>query len=179
MSGPAIAASSRYCEWKEPGWPRQREKIFASRSAGRASWNGRSGLSENRVGRGDDQRDGCPLPGPRRSVFQQCWPQLFGGQGSAGGVAAAGRADPDRRVHCCAGVCTDCMKLRRLRDQRTRTLQTLFGTVRVAAPRVRLCSCLDTLGTEHSATTLLLNSSVCRRRLGSSRSRRAASRPRA
>ena len=39
------------------------------------------------------------------------------------------------------------MKLRRLRDKRTRTLQTLlFGTVRVAAPRVRVCSCLDTLG---------------------------------
>src|ERR1035438_2656799 len=46
----------------------------------------------------------------------------------------------------CARVCNDCMKLRPLRDQRTRTLQTLFGTVRVAAPRVRVCSCLDTLG---------------------------------
>ena len=27
----------------------------------------------------------------------------------------------------CARVCIDCMKLRRLRDQRTRTLQTLLG----------------------------------------------------
>ncbi len=40
----------------------------------------------------------------------------------------------------CARVCTDCMKLRRLRDQPTRTLQTLFGTAMVAAPRVRVGS---------------------------------------
>ena len=46
----------------------------------------------------------------------------------------------------CARVCPDCMKLRRLRDQRSRTLQTLFGTVKVAAPRIRLCACADTLG---------------------------------
>ena len=46
----------------------------------------------------------------------------------------------------CARICTDCMKLRRLRDPRTRTLQTLFGTVKMAAPRVRVCSCLDMLG---------------------------------
>jgi hypothetical protein len=38
------------------------------------------------------------------------------------------------------------MALRRLRDQRTRTLQTLFGTVEIAAPRIHLCSCADTLG---------------------------------
>lgn len=46
----------------------------------------------------------------------------------------------------CARVCTDCMKLRRLRDRRTRTLQTLFGTVKVAAPRICVCPCVDTLG---------------------------------
>jgi hypothetical protein len=46
----------------------------------------------------------------------------------------------------CARVCPDCLKLRLLRDQRTRTLQTLFGTVKVAAPRIRLCACADTLG---------------------------------
>ena len=46
----------------------------------------------------------------------------------------------------CARVCPDYLKLRRLRDQRTRTLQTLFGTVKVAAPRIRLCTCADTLG---------------------------------
>lgn len=45
----------------------------------------------------------------------------------------------------CARVCPDCLKLRRLRDQRTRTLQTLFGTVKVAAPRIRLCVCGDSL----------------------------------
>jgi hypothetical protein len=33
------------------------------------------------------------------------------------------------------------MAPRRLRDQRARTLQTLFGTVQVAAPRIRHCSC--------------------------------------
>ena len=46
----------------------------------------------------------------------------------------------------CARVCPDCLKLRRLRDRRTRCLQTLFGTVQVAAPRIRLCACADTLG---------------------------------
>ena len=46
----------------------------------------------------------------------------------------------------CARVCPDCLKLRRLRDQRTRALQTLFGTVKVAAPRIRLCTCADSLG---------------------------------
>src|SRR5450631_2381967 len=46
----------------------------------------------------------------------------------------------------CARVCSDCMKLRPLRDRRTRTLQTLFGTVKVAAPRIRVCTCADTLG---------------------------------
>jgi hypothetical protein len=46
----------------------------------------------------------------------------------------------------CARICPDCAALRRLRDRRTRTLQTLFGTVTVAAPRIRLCSCADTFG---------------------------------
>lgn len=46
----------------------------------------------------------------------------------------------------CARVCSDCMKLRPLRDRRTRTLQTLFGTVKIAAPRIRVCTCADTLG---------------------------------
>jgi hypothetical protein len=51
----------------------------------------------------------------------------------------------------CARVCRDCLKLRRLRDQRTRTLQTLFGTVKVAAPRIRLCTCAA--GTRSSASS--------------------------
>jgi hypothetical protein len=33
-------------------------------------------------------------------------------------------------------VCLNCMALRRLRDHRTRTLQALFDTVKVAAPRI-------------------------------------------
>lgn len=45
-----------------------------------------------------------------------------------------------------ARVCPDCLQVRRLRDRRTRTLQTLFGTVKVAAPRICLCPCVDTLG---------------------------------
>ena len=32
----------------------------------------------------------------------------------------------------CARVCPDCMKLRPLRDQRSRTLQTLFGTPKMS-----------------------------------------------
>lgn len=33
-----------------------------------------------------------------------------------------------------------------LRDRRTRTVQTPFGTVKVAAPRISVCSCADTTG---------------------------------
>jgi hypothetical protein len=36
--------------------------------------------------------------------------------------------------------------MRRIRDHRTRTLQTLFGTVKVDVPRLRLCACVDASG---------------------------------
>jgi hypothetical protein len=38
-------------------------------------------------------------------------------------------------------VCGDCLKLRRLRDQRTRKVKTLFGTISVDAPRISACRC--------------------------------------
>ena len=41
----------------------------------------------------------------------------------------------------CARVCGSCLGLRRLRDRRTRKIQTLFGTVTVDAPRISACSC--------------------------------------
>jgi hypothetical protein len=41
----------------------------------------------------------------------------------------------------CARVCRSCLKLRRLRDQRTRKIQTLFGAITVDAPRISVCSC--------------------------------------
>ena len=41
----------------------------------------------------------------------------------------------------CARVCTECLKLRRLRDSRTRKIQTLFGTITVDAPRISVCPC--------------------------------------
>ena len=41
----------------------------------------------------------------------------------------------------CARVCGSCLKLRRLRDQRTRKIQTLFGTITVDAPRISACPC--------------------------------------
>jgi hypothetical protein len=40
-----------------------------------------------------------------------------------------------------ARVCGNCLKLRPLRDRRTRKVQTLFGTITVDAPRIRVCSC--------------------------------------
>jgi hypothetical protein len=46
----------------------------------------------------------------------------------------------------CARVCPACLKLRRQRDCRTRTIQTLFGTVRVEAPRISICPCSNTMG---------------------------------
>jgi hypothetical protein len=41
----------------------------------------------------------------------------------------------------CDRVCGSCLRLRRLRDRRTRKIQTLFGTVTVSAPRVGCCPC--------------------------------------
>src|SRR3984885_6752926 len=38
-------------------------------------------------------------------------------------------------------VCGSCRGLRRLRDRRTRKIQTLFGTVTVDAPRISACPC--------------------------------------
>ena len=41
----------------------------------------------------------------------------------------------------CARVCPVCLRMRRQRDCRTRTIQTLFGTVTVEAPRISICPC--------------------------------------
>jgi hypothetical protein len=41
----------------------------------------------------------------------------------------------------CARMCGDCLKLRRRRDSRTRTIQTLFGAITVDAPRISACPC--------------------------------------
>jgi hypothetical protein len=46
----------------------------------------------------------------------------------------------------CARVCPTCLKMRRQRDCRTRTIQTLFGTVTVQAPRISICPCSNTMG---------------------------------
>ena len=46
----------------------------------------------------------------------------------------------------CARVCPECLKLRRQRDCRTRTIQTLFGTVVADAPRISICPCSNTMG---------------------------------
>ncbi len=46
----------------------------------------------------------------------------------------------------CAHVCPACLKMRRQRASRTRTIQTLFGTVTVEAPRISICPCSNTRG---------------------------------
>jgi hypothetical protein len=46
----------------------------------------------------------------------------------------------------CARVCRDCLKSRRLRDERTRKVQTLFGTITVDAPRISACPCRNIWG---------------------------------
>jgi hypothetical protein len=46
----------------------------------------------------------------------------------------------------CARVCPDCRKLRQQRDCRTRTVQTLSGTITVAAPRISACPCMNIWG---------------------------------
>ena len=42
-------------------------------------------------------------------------------------------------AHC--RVCPACGVLQPLKDRRTRRIQTLFGTVEVEAPRIRICHC--------------------------------------
>jgi hypothetical protein len=46
----------------------------------------------------------------------------------------------------CARLCGECLKLRRLRDGRTRKIQTLFGTITVTAPRISACPCMNDWG---------------------------------
>lgn len=46
----------------------------------------------------------------------------------------------------CASVCPACLKMRGQRDCRTRTIETLFGTVRVEAPRICTRPCSNTMG---------------------------------
>jgi hypothetical protein len=46
----------------------------------------------------------------------------------------------------CARVCRECLTIRRQRDCRTRTIQTLFGTVKVDAPRISVCPCSNEMG---------------------------------
>src|SRR5262249_35164521 len=46
----------------------------------------------------------------------------------------------------CARVCPACLKMRHQRDCRTRTIQTLFGTVTIDAPRISICPCSNTIG---------------------------------
>ena len=40
-------------------------------------------------------------------------------------------------------VCSECLSLQPIRDRRSRVLQTLFGTVLVTVPRIRVCGCVD------------------------------------
>jgi hypothetical protein len=46
----------------------------------------------------------------------------------------------------CARICSECLTLRRQRDCRNRTIQTLFGTVEVDAPRISVCPCSNEMG---------------------------------
>jgi hypothetical protein len=108
-------------DWKEPGLPRlavRRSLLRSCRVA--ASWSGRSGSKRKPAGRGEDLRIWCPPPRPRPSDFQRYWPQPCRGQGAVGRAAAADRAAPNEDYIACSWVCTNCMKARRLRDQRTR-----------------------------------------------------------
>jgi hypothetical protein len=46
----------------------------------------------------------------------------------------------------CTRVCPECLTLRRKRDCRICAIQTLFGTVEVAAPRISICPCSNPVG---------------------------------
>jgi len=49
-------------------------------------------------------------------------------------------------------VCAACGMLQRLKDRRTRRLQTLFGTVEVEAPRFKVCRCRQSAPMAEAAT---------------------------
>ena len=51
----------------------------------------------------------------------------------------------DEDVASCQ-VCKSCQALLLIRDRRTRRLQTLFGTIEVSTPRIRVCACINHLG---------------------------------
>ncbi len=55
----------------------------------------------------------------------------------------------------CARVCRSCLSFLPIRDRRTRKLQTLFGTVVVSAPRLRVCGCVNVLGLEDKSVSPL------------------------
>jgi hypothetical protein len=57
----------------------------------------------------------------------------------------------------CARVCGQYRKLRRLRDGRTRKIQTLLGTISVTAPRIRVCPCRNDWGFEDVSSSSLAN----------------------
>lgn len=54
----------------------------------------------------------------------------------------------------CTRICPTCLKMRRQRDCRTRTIQTLFGTVTVGAPRISVCPCSNTMGVRRSVVRI-------------------------
>ena len=62
------------------------------------------------------------------------------------GRSAAPRASDPGRVAFCARFCPACLKTRRQRHCRTLTIQKLFGTVTVEAPRMSICPCSSTMG---------------------------------
>jgi len=134
-------------EWKEPGRRTlRRETILASDLQGAASWNGRSGSKRELGGEVTTHEIGVLRRDPSDLTSSSVGLSLSESKVLLTELQQRVVQTQIDEYVVCARVCTDCMRLRRLRDQRTRTLQTLFGTVRVAAPRVRLCSCLDTHG---------------------------------
>ena len=53
----------------------------------------------------------------------------------------------------CSRVCRSCLSFLSIRDRRSRKLQTLFGTVVVSAPRIRVCACINELGLEDKSVS--------------------------
>ena len=65
------------------------------------------------------------------------------GKGLLGELARLALQTRIGKFATCARFRRDCLKLRRLRDSRTRKIQTLFGTVTVEARRISTCPCMN------------------------------------
>jgi hypothetical protein len=96
---------------------------------------------QKRLGRSGDYRCWQARAAGRGAYGRGGRPDVVGAEDPARRTRATDPSDPNRGIYHLRSCLRDCQKLRRLRDRRTRKVQTLFGTVSVDAPRISVCPC--------------------------------------